>query len=412
VGWTLAAVALAAVGAVRAAEWLAALCLLAACGAAGLALAGRSFRGVLGSLAGVAAAGLRAVPWVGRGLRDGELGPLLRVGLAGVVGLVLLAVFVPLLTSADAAFAQVIDGLLPTVDGDSASRWIVLFLMTALAVSGSGFLLLAPPEPVPGSSRPTRLRCLDWALPTGLLVGLFALFVGVQSVVLFGSAEHVLRTAGLTYAEYARSGFWQLLAVTALALVVLAAASRWAPATTSVERTVKRALLAALALLTLVIVASAISRMWLYQQAYGFTVLRLVVLTCELWLGAGFLLALVAVLRLRPAGLTRPMVAAGVVALLGLAVLNPERFVAEHNVARWAETGRIDEYYLGTLSADAVPALRVLPEPMRSCTLGPILAGLDPADDWRSANLARAAAAAEPVPATTFPTCATGSGGR
>ena len=127
VGWTLAALALTAVGAVRAAEWLAALCLLAACGAAGLALAGRSFRGVLGSLAGVAVAGLRAVPWVGRGLRGGELGPLLRVGLAGLVGLGLLAVFVPLLTSADAAFAQVMDGLLPTVDGESVSRWIVLF---------------------------------------------------------------------------------------------------------------------------------------------------------------------------------------------------------------------------------------------------------------------------------------------
>ncbi|HVH21707.1 MAG TPA: DUF4173 domain-containing protein [Pseudonocardia sp.] len=412
VGWTVAALALAGVGAVRAAEWLAALCLLAACGAAGLALAGRSFQGVLGSLAGVAVAGLRAVPWVGRGLRGSELGPLLRVGLALLAGLGLLAIFVPLLTSADAAFAQIIDGLLPTVDGDSVSRWIVLFVATAVAVAGSGFLLLASPEPPPTRARPTRLRCLDWALPTGLLVGLFALFVGVQFVVLFGSAEHVLRTAGLTYAEYARSGFWQLLAVTVLALVVLAVGSRWAPARTTVERVVKRALLAALALLTLVIVASAISRMWLYQQAYGFTAPRLVVLTCELWLGAGFLIALVAVLRLRPAGLTRPMVATGLLALLGLAALNPDRFVAEHNVARWVETGRIDQYYLSTLSADAVPALRALPEPMRSCTLAPILSSLDHADDWRSANLARAAAASEPVPSAPIPTCANGAGDR
>ena len=59
-------------------------------------------------------------------------------------------------------------------------------------------------------------------------------------------------------------------------------------------------------------------------------------------------------------------------ALLGLAVLNPERFVAEHNVARWAETGRIDQTTSSRLSADAVPALLDLPEPMRSCTLAPI----------------------------------------
>jgi hypothetical protein len=71
--------------------------------------------------------------------------------------------------------------------------------------------------------RPTRLRCLDWALPTGSLVGLFGLFVGVQFVVLFGGADHVLRTTGLTYAEYARSGFWQLLVVTVLAMVAVPA---------------------------------------------------------------------------------------------------------------------------------------------------------------------------------------------
>ena len=388
--WTLAAVALAGVGTVRAAGWLAGLCLLGAAGAAALVVAGRSVRGVSTSVGVVAVAALRAVPWIGRGLRGGELGPVLRVGMAGLVGLGLLAVFTPLLSSADAAFAELVDGLLPTVDAAATSRWSALFGLTALALSGAGYLGLASPAPSPARPWSTRLRCLDWAVSTGLLVGLFALFVAVQFVVLFGSAEHVLRTTGLTYAEYARSGFWELLVVTALALGVLAAGSRWAPARTGAERIVKRGLLAALAALTLVIVASALGRMWLYQQAYGFTVLRLLVLTVELWLGAGFLLALVAVLRLRPAGLTRPMVAAGLLALLGLAALDPERFVAQHNVARWTETGRIDANYLSTLSADATPALLVLPEPLRSCTLAPIVDRLAVPDDWRSANLTRA----------------------
>ena len=47
----------------------------------------------------------------------------------------------------------------------------------------------------------------EWALPLALLAGLFAVFVAVQIAVLFGGHEHVLRTAGLTYAEYARQGF-------------------------------------------------------------------------------------------------------------------------------------------------------------------------------------------------------------
>lgn len=406
VAWTLAAVALTTVGAVRAAEWLAALCLLAAAASAALAVSGPARRSVPASLGLPVVATFRAVPWAGRGLRPSSSGRSsagrgVAVGLAAVA---VLLVFVPLLASADAAFAALVDAVTPAVDAGSTIRWAVLFGLGAAAAAGVGFLLIAPPEPRDPARRPTRLRCLDWALPTGLLVAVFALFVGVQLVTLFGSHEYVLRTTGVTYAEYARSGFWQLLAVTALALGVLAFDSRWAPDRTATERATKRGLLAALALLMLVVVASAWHRMWLYQQAYGFTVLRLLVLTVELWLGACFVLALVAVLRLRPAGLSRPMVALGVVALLGLAVLDPERFVAEQDVARFAATGELDTWYLSRLSADAVPALLALPEPERSCALVDVAAGLADPDGWRGANLSRQAARRDL--AGVLPTCA------
>jgi hypothetical protein len=242
---------------------------------------------------------------------------------------------------------------------------------------------------------PTRLRTLDWAVPVGLVVALFAVFVGVQFAALFGTEQYVQDTTGLTFAEYARSGFWQLLAVSALALGVILAGIRWAPAASAADRSVKRLLLGAMAVLCLVIVASALRRMWLYQEAYGFTVLRLLVGACELWLGLAFLLALVAVLRLRPTGTVRPMVATAVGALLLLAVLDPERLVAEQNVARYAATGDLDGEYLSRLSADAVPALLGLPESAeRTCILATIAASNapDPDDDWRNANLSRAAA--------------------
>ena len=395
VGWTLLAVALTAVGTVRAADWLAALCLMAAAAAAALAVARRSFRSLTMSLLAPVIAAMRALPWVARGMRTGPR-RFVRAGAAVLSAGLVLLVFVPLLASADAAFSRVVEAVTPEIAVDSVVRWIFLFAFGTAAAAGAFFLLVAPPpEPYGADPRPTRLRLLDWALPTGVLVAVLALFVGVQFVVLFGSDDYVLRTTGLTYAEYARSGFWQLLAVTARALGMLALGSRWAPARTPAERIAKRGLLAALALLALVVVASAINRMWLYQQAYGFTVLRLLVLTCELWLGAGFLLALVAVLRLRPGGLSRPMVAVGMLALLGLAVLDAERFIAAHNVARWSETGKLDTSYLGHLSADAVPALVDLPPAVRDCILVDIGDGLATPDDWRSTNVAREAARAE-----------------
>jgi hypothetical protein len=312
---------------------------------------------------------------------------------AALIGGCLLAVFAPLLASADPAFARVLGELVPTLDDTAVAR-VTFFVLAAGAVLGCGFLLAAPPVPLePRVSGPARLRRVEWALPVGLLVALFGLFVGVQFATLFGSDDYVRRTAGVTYAEYARGGFWQLLAVTVLALGVVLLASRYAPAPTRTDRIWKRTLLAALAVCTLVIVLSAVRRMWLYQEAYGFTTLRLVVLTCELWLGVCFLLVLVAVLRLRARPLVREMAAAGVVALLALAALNPDGFVAAYDVDRYAATGQLDTLYLGTLSADAVPALDRLPQPQRCEVLPSIAAGLPAQEEsWTSWNASRATA--------------------
>jgi Domain of unknown function (DUF4173) len=168
---------------------------------------------------------------------------------------------------------------------------------------------------------------------------------------------------------------------------------RWAPRRSRADRVAIRLLVGGLTGLSLVIVASALYRMQVYTDAYGATRLRLVVATVELWLGLLFLLVGVATIRLRAAWLPRLVLAAGVVALLGLAVANPDRLIAERNVDRWQRIDRLDVEYLSRLSADAVPTLDRLPEPLRSCALRDIAAEL-PTDGWRETNVARAQARA------------------
>jgi hypothetical protein len=109
-----------------------------------------------------------------------------------------------------------------------------------------------------------------------------------------------------------------------------------------------------------------------------------------------FLLVLAAGVRLRGAWLPRAAVGAAVMALLGLVALDPDRFIADRNVDRYSEIGRIDTYYLSNLSVDAVPALDRLPGDLRDCVLSRIDRRLDrrPDDDWYEANLARARARA------------------
>jgi Domain of unknown function (DUF4153) len=220
----------------------------------------------------------------------------------------------------------------------------------------------------------------------------------VQLAVLFGGHRHVLDTAGLTYAEYARSGFGQLVLVTLLTLTVVAATVRWAPRQTQLQRVALRVLLGVLCVTSLVVVASALHRLHLYEEAFGFTRLRLFMNAFESWLGGVVVLVLLAGIRLRAVWLSRAVVASAAVGLLALGALDPDAFVAKHNVDRYLATGKVDVTYLQGLSADAVPAVDRLPEPTRSCVLAGMAAatpdragGIGGLGGW---NLGRSRAAA------------------
>ena len=415
-GWAAATVALLGVGTLRSAGWLFVLCLLTAAVTGALAVAGgRSARAMLVAATMAPVAAFRAAPWVGRGLaalrrRGPEATGGTRIAATIAVSVALLVVFGSLFASADAAFADVLHRAVPDIDVGTVTRWVFVFVVAGGLLGGAAFLRAAPPD-LSGMTggRPGRVGRLEWAIPLGLLTVLFAMFVAVQLAVLFGGSRHVLDTDGLTYADYARGGFWQLLAVTGLTLVVLAGAVRWAPRDTTADRVLIRAILGALAVLTLVVVASALHRMDVYADTYGLTRLRVLVALCELWLGLTFVLVLVAGVRLRAAWLPRAVVAIGVLTLLGLAAANPDGLIAERNIARYEQSGRIDLPYLSRLSADAVPALDRLAPAQRTCALALVQVDLRDTGDWRGWSYGRAhardlLAADPPPPAVNCPT--------
>ncbi|WP_245673079.1 DUF4153 domain-containing protein [Nocardia lijiangensis] len=399
VWWTALTLALLAVGAVRAAGWLFVLCVLAAAVAGSLAVVPRrSVHGLWYDAIAVPLETLAAVRWVSDGvrrLRDVRTARTWRAGLSVGATVAVLAVFAPLLGSADATFGSMLNRLVPAVEVASLVRWTLAFGVVALGCASAMFLLAGPPMPADSAPREAvsgrTVSRWEWALPVGALTALFAAFVAAQFAALFGGDDYVQQTAGLTYAEYARSGFWQLSIVTMLALAVILAVLRWAAQDSARDRAWLRVLLGAVSALSLVLVASALGRMWTYQQAYGFTVLRLLVEVFELWLGLIYVLVLAAVVRLRRAWLPRAAVGTAFATVLVLAMLNPERLVAERNIDRWVDGKTLDTEYLSTLSPDIVPALDRLPEPMRDEVLAPIRDDL-PADTWQSWNLSRAAA--------------------
>jgi signal transduction histidine kinase len=413
-GYGLLALALLAMIAIRSWEGLAVLCLLGAFGLASLALAGtRTGAGVVLGGATVGLAGLRMPPWAvrslaalgrapGQGGGDADGGPDGGGGTGGrapgglawpvlrsaVVAAVLLLLFGALFASADAAFRDLVDRVLPEVSASDVPQRVVAFAFGAGLVLAGAYVAVSPPrwdELTSGQARP--LGRFEWALPIVLLDALFAAFGVIQVAVLFGGHERVLRSAGLTYAEYARTGFGQLAAATALTLAVVAAAARLAPRASAGDRKLVRVLLGVLCGLTLLVVASALRRLALYEDAYGLTVDRLLAAVVELWFGALILMTMAAGIRLRGDWLPRAVVASGGAALLVFTLLNPAGFVASRNIDRFERTGKIDTFYLGSLPSDAVPALDRLREPERSCVLSSVARGLRRDLPWHADSL-------------------------
>ena len=224
--------------------------------------------------------------------------------------------------------------------------------------SPATYLALNPPAVDRGerAARPVAHR-FEWLAPVLVVDAVFAVFLVAQATVIFGGHDYLERTTGLTYAEYVHQGFGQLTVATALTLLVVWAASRKAPRETAADRAWIRGSLGLLCVLTLVVVASALYRMHVYQDAYGFTRLRLLVDVFEGWLGLLVLATMAGGVALRAAWLPRFALFSGVALLLVLAAINPDAWIAQHNIDRFETTGKVDWTYLQGLSDDALPVL-------------------------------------------------------
>jgi len=244
-------------------------------------------------------------------------------------------------------------------------------------VSADGVLMRRVRLPIGETEVVITLLALD---------ALFLAFVIVQAGYLFGGSGLVEARAHLTYAEYARHGFFELVVVSLLVLPVLLAANAL------VRTRSVRVLSAVLVALELVVALSALQRLRIYQQQYGLTELRLYAVSVVLWLICVFVWASVTILRNRVRRFAVGAVLAGFVATAALNALSPDALIARTNVSR----PRVDVAYLARLSDDAVPTLVArasqLPPAKRAELLALLAARRPSHDGWLSWNLSRSKA--------------------
>ncbi|KQV63024.1 hypothetical protein ASC64_18320 [Nocardioides sp. Root122] len=356
------------------ASWIQLLCLVAAtavflCGVTGA----RTMPGILLSGISWPLASLRGLPWFARSLRLAGTGSrtpaLVRTAGWSLLGL---GVFGTIFASANPVFGSWVNQLLPNLTFNDLVGRAFLACFVFATTLGAAYLALNPSQvEVLAGRRPTPLtNRFEWLVPVLVVDGVFLAFIAAQARALVGGRDYIEETTGLTYADFVHQGFGQLTLATALTVLVVWVASRRA-GNAPEDRRWLLASLGLLCVLTLLVVASALRGMSVYQDAYGFTTLRLFVDVFEGWLGFVVLAIMVAGVARRGSWLPRVALVSGALALVGLAAVNPDAWVAGRNLDRYDATGKLDLRYLQTLSADAAPVIvERLPRDVARCVLG------------------------------------------
>ncbi len=257
-----------------------------------------------------------------------------------------------LLASGDAIFRSKLDSLFDVAFSLAIARWIRGGIFTACAavvLTGVFAFATRRREFIEAAAPKRSLTSLETSALLGSLTMLLVAF-GVLSTPCALAPSACELPDGVTYADAAHEGFFQLLfaAISILALLMAL------PARTQLGERALKGLSTALVLATMPMLVSATARLWRYETTYGLTVLRLMA-----YAGLAFVGAMLAWRALTLWVLPRQFVIGALTllstTLLSLAVLSPERFIAEHNLAMTDHP--VDIWYLQSLGADAVPTL-------------------------------------------------------
>ena len=309
----------------------------------------------------------------------GRLGPAV-LGCAGAAAL--LAVLVPSLASADALFGLATADLRALLDlhlTEAAAKTVAAAVMTPFFFSLVYSLRHPRPLPQPAEKPRRGADGLIFALMLAAAAAVYLLFLAVQTAGIFGGADY-LAAKGLSYAEWARSGFFQMVRVTALNLVLLLSAVHWSRREGGAWRAV-RLLSAVLTAESLLLLLSAAVRMTLYVEAYGLSFKRLLTYW-GMGMMAAFLLAAAWKVRRPDFRFCRVVFP---LALAGWLVINcvpVDYLVAKDQVDRYlsGESAALDvEYLLYDLSYDTLSQLKRLDGDMICTAYG----------DWDAIGTAR-----------------------
>ncbi|MDO8509585.1 MAG: DUF4173 domain-containing protein [bacterium] len=293
-----------------------------------------------------------------KGTEHNEKYKQIAIGLA--VSVPIIFIFTLLFAGADKVFGDALEKMISfkiDINFETIGR-LVRIVVYGFLVGAFFYTLIGESHSLLDGQRKVRRISFTVARVVLSLVNiLFAIFVFIQIKYLFGSHDFVIKQ-GIVFAEYARNGFFQLAWVMALAGLLIAVfyRSSWYHGKNIFVSILKLILIAQI----FVIAVSALKRMNLYQNEYGYTTLRLYVEWFIYF--ASIMFALLAAAIFKHYSFKKVFyigLVCGVTAFTIVASINVDGVIAKKNVQRYlVQNKSLDlPYLLNTLSTDAIPEI-------------------------------------------------------
>ncbi|MCO7124738.1 DUF4173 domain-containing protein [Sporolactobacillus shoreicorticis] len=300
-----------------------------------------------------------------KGLSVGKSSTLIKVLLGVLIAVPLVVIVVSLLASADEVFSYFLGSipeLFAVINLDQFVPRLIFTAVIALCSFSYIWSLIAKRRPLTTFREPedsvSLTNSIDQVVAAtvlSILNVIYVFFILIQFSYLFGSFSFALPQQ-LTYAEYARRGFLELVLVTLINFSILLALIYWTKKDSKVMDRTIQVLESLLVGCTLIMLCSAFIRMYLYEQMYGFTYLRVLTHAFMILLFVLFIFTLCRIWNIH-VKLFKYYLLTAITAFLLINYANIDVLITKWNIERYGQTGKIDVAYLFSLSDSAIPQL-------------------------------------------------------
>jgi len=260
-----------------------------------------------------------------------------------VIAIILLIIVVPLLETADAGGFGMITGFFREHLRFNSFDQIIYMIIT-IPVAAYLYGLVSGAAHKKGldiiniEDAQKNVRALRFASPTTIYIVLgavcvvYLVFVLSQIPYFFSAFTGSTPDGWLSYAEFARQGFFELVWIASINLVLLLI-SNILSKSPRIQAPVLKIFNIVLAVITLLLIATAFSKMALYISTFGLTMRRL--LPCLFMVFLLFVFAAIIAMQKWHFSIMRFALIVGAIMITGMSLANPDAMVVRYNANRY-----------------------------------------------------------------------------